>query len=77
MSRQQHLDRGSCCERGCVHCPWRLPVNRPPIETDPRIEAALRSGEPTVIFSDRQSLVRSVTLQNLTIIYKVFGDLNV
>ena len=22
MSRDDHLQRGSCCGNGCLHCPW-------------------------------------------------------
>jgi hypothetical protein len=40
---------------------------------DPRIEQALKSGETVTIYSDRQSLVRSVTLLGrVTIIYRKF-----
>ena len=76
MPREVHLARGSCCfeSRGeksrCVYCPWYVPHHREMI-VDPRIEAALRSGETVTIYSDRTSLVPSVTLLNrVTIIYR-------
>lgn len=72
MTSQQHLDRGSCCSRGCVYCPYRLPVVHKPLNIDPAIEAALRSGDAITIYSDRMSLVPIVKMQNLTIIYKEY-----
>jgi hypothetical protein len=72
MSREQLLANGNCCTNGCVHCPWRLPKIHEPINIDPRIEAALRSGETMTIHSDRMSLVPQLTIQNLTIIYRKY-----
>ncbi|EHQ29030.1 DUF5522 domain-containing protein [Mucilaginibacter paludis] len=23
-----HLKRGFCCKNGCLHCPWKQPVNQ-------------------------------------------------
>lgn len=54
-----------------MFCPYRPKPTFAPLNIDPRIEAALRSGEDTVIYSDRMSLVPVVKMQNLTIIYKV------
>jgi hypothetical protein len=43
------------------------------MKIDPRIGQALKSGETMTIYSDRQSLVPSVTLLGrVTIIYKEF-----
>ena len=76
MSKETHLARGSCCftARGehsrCVYCPWYEPRHRN-LTVDPRIEHALRSGETVTIYSDRVSLVPSVTLQDrVTIVYR-------
>jgi hypothetical protein len=74
MSRQTHLDRGYCCNQGCVFCPWRLPVDHSKLAVDSRIEAALRSGEVTTIHSERMSLVPQLTIQNLTIIYQPYVE---
>ena len=71
MSKETHLARGSCCHRGCVYCPWYTPRQHTDIAIDPRIEHALRSGETVTIYSDRVSLVPSVTLQDrVTIVYR-------
>ena len=73
MSYESHLARGSCCHNGCVFCPWYVKPDRqvPPI--DPRIEAALRSGETVTIYSDRMSLVPVVVLQDrVTIVYQPY-----
>ena len=70
MSRETHLDRGKCCTRGCVYCPWYVP-KKVHMEVDPRIEAALRSGETVTLYINRKSLVPSVTLLNrVTLIYQ-------
>lgn len=76
MSRETHLARGSCCRRGCVFCPWYVPREHN-MTVDPRIENALRSGETVTIYSDRVSLVPSVTLQDrVTIVYLGYVDPN-
>lgn len=74
MPMQVHLDRGYCCNSlpWCVFCPYRSKPIFEPLNIDPRIEAALRSGEETVIYSDRMSLIPIVKMQNLTIIYKPY-----
>lgn len=73
MSRETHLARGSCCHRGCVYCPWYVP-NTHKTEVDPRIEAALRSGETVTIYSDRMSLVPFLVLQDrVTIVYREYA----
>ena len=76
MSKEVHLARGACCfkARGeksrCVYCPWYEPRHHN-LTVDPRIEHALRSGETVTIYSDRVSLVPSVTLQDrVTIVYR-------
>jgi hypothetical protein len=43
---------------------------------DPRIEAAIRSGEVTTIESERMSLVPQLTIGNLTIIYRKYERTN-
>lgn len=71
MTREQHLERGKCCGNGCVYCPWYTKPVRPWVEPDPRIVEALKSGETVTVYSDRKSLVPSVTLQGrVTVVYK-------
>jgi hypothetical protein len=75
MTRETHVARGHCCKADppCFHCPYREIRKPPPMTIDPRIEQALKSGETMTIYSDRQSLVPSVTLLGrVTIIYKEF-----
>lgn len=72
MSRDTLLARGSCCNLGCFHCPYRPPSTHPPLNIDPEIESALRSGTPTTIYSNRMSLTPQLTIQNVTIIYKKY-----
>ena len=78
MSRQTHLARGTCCGNGCVYCPWYVPPAPREILVDPRIAEALKSGETITIYSDRVSLVPSITLQDrVTIIYKPYIKLDI
>lgn len=63
MSRECHLERGTCCGRGCVRCPWYVPKAHDNY-VDPRIAEALRSGETVTLQIQRKSLVPSVTLLN-------------
>jgi Family of unknown function (DUF5522) len=75
ISRQDHLDRGYCCQMGCIYCPYRPPVVFEKTIIDLRIEAALRSGETVRIFSNRFSLVPIVLLANrVEIVYKNWAD---
>jgi hypothetical protein len=71
MSAQQHLDRGYCCDMGCVYCPYRAPTVYREFTIDDRIETALKSGETVTIESDRYSLKPIVVLAGrVTIKYK-------
>lgn len=71
ISREAHLARGTCCDNGCAFCPWRKPVVHRARPADPRILAALLSGETCTIYSDLQSLTTQIVLQGrITIVYK-------
>jgi DNA repair photolyase len=69
MSRETHLKRGTCCKNGCVYCPWYVRQVRPPMEPWSELDAAFRSDEPVTIYTKRKSLVDTVTLANVTIVY--------
>lgn len=79
ISRQQHLARGYCCYKSrdehsrCIYCPWFERPSPPEFTPDPRILAALLSGETVTIQSEMRSLVPSVVLcDRVTIKYQPY-----
>jgi hypothetical protein len=78
MSAEIHLVRGFCCFESrdrhsrCVFCPWKPDPVFKDINVSSWIEEALISGEPTIYYSSRKSLVPQLTIQNLTIVYQPY-----
>ncbi len=33
FTREYHLQRGSCCQSGCRHCPWEFQRASPPAKS--------------------------------------------